>query len=159
MGCILNYEELELIATEWHRRNVRIVLTNGCFDLIHAGHLYTFREAKKWGDLLMVGINSDRSVKALKGDSRPIISQNHRLALISALEPVDFVTVFDDDTAGSLLDKIRPHIYLKGGDYSLDTLPERPVLERFNISVKFAPIIPGISTTEIIRKIKLIPNH
>jgi rfaE bifunctional protein nucleotidyltransferase chain/domain len=158
MGIILDIQELDRFATQWRRENQRIVLTNGCFDLVHAGHLHTFREAKKWGDILVVGINSDRSVKALKGDFRPIISQTDRLALLSALEPIDFVTVFDDDTAGNLLEKIRPHVYVKGGDYSLDTLPEKPILVRFNIPVKFTPLIPGISTTEIIRKIRLSPT-
>jgi len=155
MGIILNYDDLESFVTGWHTRGLTIVLTNGCFDLVHVGHLHTFREAKKWGDILVVGINSDRSVKALKGESRPIISQNDRCALLSALEPVDFVIVFDADTAAGLLEKIQPHVYVKGGDYSLDNLPEKPVLDRLKTIVKFTPLIQGISTTEIIRKIKV----
>lgn len=158
MGVVLDVQELDWFAAEWHARNLQIVLTNGCFDLVHAGHLHTFCEAKKWGDILVVGINSDRSVKALKGDSRPIISQNHRLTFLSALEPIDYVTVFDEDTAANLLEKIRPHVYVKGGDYSLDTLPEKPILDRFTIPVIFIPLIPGISTTEIIHKIKQTPT-
>jgi rfaE bifunctional protein nucleotidyltransferase chain/domain len=158
MGAILDFQELEQYAAGWHDRNLQIVLTNGCFDLVHVGHLFTFREAKKWGDILVVGLNSDRSVKALKGDSRPIISEHDRSIFLSALEPIDFVTIFDDNTAAGLIEKVRPHFYVKGGDYSLDILPEKPVLERLNIPVKFTPLIPGISTTEIMRKIKSTPN-
>jgi rfaE bifunctional protein nucleotidyltransferase chain/domain len=154
MGTVLEYQELENYSVKWHARNLQIVLTNGCFDLVHAGHLHAFMEAKKWGDILVVGINGDHSVKILKGDSRPIIPERDRAALLAALEPIDFVTIFNDATAAGLLIKIRPHVYVKGGDYSLDTLPEKPVLERFNIPVHFTPLIPGISTTEIIRKIK-----
>jgi rfaE bifunctional protein nucleotidyltransferase chain/domain len=155
MAMILAYEDLERFAAKWRHQNLSIVLTNGCFDLVHVGHLQTFREAKKWGDILVVGINSDRSVKALKGASRPIIAQDDRCALLSALEPVDFVTVFDDDTAAGLLERIRPQVYVKGGDYCLDSLPEKPILERLRIKVIFAPLVRGISTTEIIHKIRI----
>ena len=156
MGRILEFDDIGGYATLWHDGNSTIVLTNGCFDLIHAGHLRTFREAKQWGDILVVGINSDRSVKALKGNSRPIIPENDRAELLAALTPVDFVTIFTETTAINLLEKVRPHIYLKGGDYTLENLPEKPVLERFNITVKFTPLIPGVSTSEIIRKIQQI---
>ncbi len=155
MGVILNYRDLDQYAACWRRKNFTIVLTNGCFDLVHVGHLQTFREAKKWGDILVVGINSDRSVKALKGAHRPIISQNDRCALLSALEPIDFVTVFEDHTAANLLELIQPNIYVKGGDYSLEDLPEKPVLEKLGVKVIFAPLVQGISTTEIIRKIRV----
>lgn len=154
----MSFQELDQYAAGWHARDLKIVLTNGCFDLVHVGHLFTFREAKKWGDILVVGINSDRSVKALKGDSRPIISEHDRSIFLSALEPIDFVTVFDDNTAAGLLEKIRPHVYVKGGDYSLNNLPEKPVLERLKIPVKFTPLIRGISTTEIMRKIRSTPK-
>ncbi len=154
MATLLAYEDLEQYAANWHQQNIDVVLTNGCFDLIHVGHLQTFREAKKWGDILVVGINSDRSVRTLKGASRPIISQDDRCALLSALEPVDFVTVFDDDTAAGLLERIRPRIYIKGGDYCLESLPEKPVLERLGVKVVFIPLVQGISTSQIIRRIK-----
>jgi rfaE bifunctional protein nucleotidyltransferase chain/domain len=152
---ILVYGDLERFAAEWRSQNRSVVLTNGCFDLVHVGHLQTFQEAKKWGDILVVGINSDRSVKALKGASRPIIGQSDRCALLSALEPVDFVTVFDDETAAGLLEKIRPQVYVKGGDYCMDSLPEKPVLERLGVKVVFVPLVRGISTSQIIRKIKV----
>ena len=102
----------------------------------------------------MVGVNSDRSTTSLKGDSRPLIPENHRLSLLAALEPIDYLTVFDQNTAAELLIKIRPHAYVKGGDYSPDTLPEKPVLEQLNIPFHFIPLIPGLSTSELIRKIK-----
>lgn len=154
MGTIVSFQKLDQYAAGWHAQKLQIVLTNGCFDLIHAGHIHTFQAANSLGDILVVGVNSDRSVKALKGNSRPVISENHRATLLAALEPIDYITVFDDDTAANLITKIRPHIYVKGSDYSPDTLPEKPVLDRFNIPVHFIPHITGISTSEIIRKIK-----
>lgn len=154
MGTILEFRVLDQYAAGWHAQNLHIVLTNGCFDLVHAGHIHTFREAKTFGDILVVGLNSDRSIRALKGDSRPMISENHRVILLAALEPIDYITIFDEDTAADLITKIRPHVYVKGGDYSPDTLPEKPILDQLNIPVHFIPLIPGISTSEIIRKIK-----
>ena len=151
---ILKKSALQKEIQKWRAAGQKIVLTNGCFDLIHVGHLRTFREAKKLGDILIVGINSDQSVQSLKGPTRPIISENDRAELVAALKPVDYVIVFEELNASNLLELIRPDYYVKGGDYSLETLPERDTLIRLNIKLKTIPLVKGISTTELVKKIK-----
>jgi glycerol-3-phosphate cytidylyltransferase len=133
--------------------NKKVVFTNGCFDLIHIGHLRTFNEAKKMGDILIVGLNSDRSVKALKGETRPFISEQDRAELVLALKPVDYVIIFEETDVSHLLETIRPDIYVKGGDYTLENLPEKETIIRLNIEVKFIPLIAGISTTELVNRV------
>jgi D-glycero-beta-D-manno-heptose 1-phosphate adenylyltransferase len=154
MGKILNRDELKLQSETWHEQHSRVVLTNGCFDLLHVGHLRSFKEAKSNGDLLIVGLNSDQSIRSLKGESRPIVSQNDRLELLAALEPIDFVTLFDEPTAINLIELIKPQVYIKGGDYTLDSLPEKEVLIRYQVEVIFIPIVKGISTTQLIDRIR-----
>lgn len=151
---ILNKSALEVEIQKWRAANKKVVFTNGCFDLVHVGHLRTFNEAKKMGDLLIVGINSDRSVKNLKGETRPLISEQNRAELISALKPVDYVIIFDENNVSHLLETIIPDIYVKGGDYTLENLPERETITRFNIEVKFIPLVAGISTTELVNRIR-----
>lgn len=138
----------------WRENNQKIIFTNGCFDLLHVGHLRVFREAKKMGDLLIVGINSDRSVQALKGATRPIISEKDRAEMVSGLKPVDHVIIFDEDTVAHLLEIVKPHVYVKGGDYTLENLPEKETIKKLGIEVKFVPLIAGISTTEIVKRIQ-----
>ena len=154
MGIILNRTELILQTEKWHEQQRRVVLTNGCFDLLHVGHLRSFKEAKSNGDLLIVGLNSDQSIRGLKGETRPIVSQNDRLELLAALEPIDFVTLFDEPTAVNLIEVIKPQVYIKGGDYTLDSLPEKEVLIRYQVEVIFIPIVKGISTTQLIDRIR-----
>lgn len=154
MGLILTNDELVDRSAKWREQDLRVVLTNGCFDLLHVGHLRTFKAAKLLGDLLVVGLNSDQSVRVLKGETRPVIPQDDRCELIAALEPVDFVIVFNEFTAVNLLEKVRPQVYVKGGDYSIDTLPEKEVLLRLNIEVKFIPLVLGVSTTELVQRIR-----
>jgi D-glycero-beta-D-manno-heptose 1-phosphate adenylyltransferase len=154
MGVILNRDQLSFQALKWHEQHVRVVLTNGCFDILHVGHLRTFKEARKYGDLLIVGLNSDQSIRGLKGETRPIIPQSDRLELLASLEPVDFVTLFDEATAIQLIEVIKPQVYVKGGDYTLDSLPEKEVLIRHQVEVKFIPLVVGISTTELIKRIR-----
>ena len=150
---ILKESDLDKIQ-KLHAANKKIVLTNGCFDLVHIGHLRTFVEAKKLGDLLIVGINSDQSVKSLKGETRPIISQEDRAELVSAMKPVDYVIIFDELNVSNLLEKINPDVYVKGGDYTLDNLPEKATIIRLGIEVKFIPVVVGISTTELVNRIR-----
>jgi D-glycero-beta-D-manno-heptose 1-phosphate adenylyltransferase len=154
MGLILTGSQLSEWSEIWRQQELTVVLTNGCYDLIHVGHLRTFREAKKFGDILVVGINSDSSIRNLKGPSRPLISQEERSELVAALEPVDFVTVFDELTANGLLENVRPQIYVKGGDYTLENLPERETILRLQVKVNFVPLVLGISTTELLKKIE-----
>lgn len=151
---IINESALKGEIQKWRAANKKIVFTNGCFDLIHVGHLRTFIEAKRMGDLLIVGINSDRSVKAIKGETRPLISEQDRAELISALKPIDYVIIFDEINVSHLLETIKPDIYVKGGDYTLENLPEKETIVRNNIEVKFIPLVAGISTTELVNRIR-----
>ena len=151
---IVTESALLLEIQKWRAANKKIVFTNGCFDLIHAGHLRTFNEAKKMGDLLVVGVNSDRSVKTLKGETRPLVSEQDRAGLIAALKPVDYVIIFDEINVSRLLESIKPDLYVKGGDYTIDNLPEKEAIIRSKIEVKFIPLVAGISTTELVRRIR-----
>lgn len=149
---ILKEADLLTEIPKWRQGNPKIVLTNGCFDLLHVGHLRTFWEAKKMGDLLIVGINSDRSVRVLKGVTRPIVTETDRAELVAALKPVDHVIIFDAITVSHLLEIVKPHVYVKGGDYTLDNLPERETITKLGIEVKFIPLVTGISTTELVKR-------
>ncbi len=154
MGQVLARKELTLWTEKWRKQNLRIVLTNGCFDILHVGHVRSLKEAKSFGDILVVGLNSDKSVRNLKGETRPIISEIDRAELIAALNPVDFVTVFNEKTATELIKIIKPRFYVKGGDYTIDNLPERDILLQYQVEVKFIPLVFGVSTTELVNKIK-----
>jgi D-beta-D-heptose 7-phosphate kinase/D-beta-D-heptose 1-phosphate adenosyltransferase len=144
---------LDKLIEEWRIAKHKVVFTNGCFDLLHVGHLRIFLAAKQLGDLLLVGINSDSSVKSLKGTSRPVVGENDRAELVAALKPVDYVIVFDRLTTDHLLEIIKPQVYVKGGDYSIINLPEYQTLSRLAIQVVFLPLVPDISTTKLISRI------
>lgn len=154
MKKIIKFNKLNELVNDLKKSGQRVVLTNGCFDILHVGHLQTLRLAKKEGDILIVGVNSDSSVKKIKGVSRPIICDHERAELIAALEVVDYVTIFTEETAASLLENVRPDIYVKGGDYTLKDLPEWPVIQDYKIRVKFINLVEGRSTTDIIKEIK-----
>lgn len=151
---ILTTAELANQVEYWHQEQLKLVLTNGCFDLLHIGHIHTFYEAKKLGDILIVGINSDHSVRSLKGTDRPLIGEQDRAQLVAAVKPVDSVTIFAELDANRLIEIIKPHFYVKGGDYNLDNLPEKATLQNFGITVKFIPFLSGNSTSELIAKIR-----
>jgi rfaE bifunctional protein nucleotidyltransferase chain/domain len=131
----------------------RIVFTNGCFDLLHPGHIYTLTEAKALGDVLVVGINSDASVKRLKGEQRPILHEAERVSLLSALAVVDYVTVFSEDTPLELIRLLQPQVLVKGGDWHSDAVVGREIVEEKGGRVVVIPYQPGCSTTDIIRRI------
>lgn len=137
------------------RRNAgeRVVLTNGAFDLLHAGHLRSLEEARARGDLLVVGINSDLSVRASKAPGRPIVPERERAALVAGLACVDFVTIFDEPTAERLAEIVRPDVYVKGADYRVKALPERPVVEAHGGEVVLVELAPGLSTTNLVDEI------
>jgi rfaE bifunctional protein nucleotidyltransferase chain/domain len=120
----LTVDEAAALATRLHAAGRRIVLANGCFDLLHVGHLRYLREARALGDVLFVGINSDASVARLKGAGRPLMPANERAELLGSLRAVDHVVVYDDDTADGLLAAVRPAVHAKGTDYSVDAVPE-----------------------------------
>lgn len=142
-------------ALRHHRiRGHVIVFTNGCYDLFHAGHLELLRKASSFGDVLVVGVNSDKSVKRIKGQLRPIVPESERLAILSALNFVDYVVAFDDDTPQNLIKEVKPDILVKGEDWKGKTVVgENLVLERGG-RVEFVKLVPGISTTELIKRIK-----
>ena len=131
-----------------------IVFTNGCFDILHAGHIRYLTAAEAMGDFLVVGLNSDASVRRLKGEGRPIVSEADRAEVLDALRAVDIVTIFDEPTAEELVRLVRPNVYVKGGDYSLDTLPEAKIVQAAGGRVEFIPFLEGHSTTGVIERIK-----
>jgi len=137
---------------------MRIVATNGCFDIIHAGHVQFLNEAKQLGDRLIVGLNSDKSVKNLKGDDRPYNTESNRAEVLLALESVDEVIIFDSIDCRGFLEEVRPDIYVKGGDYTIDTLPEceRETIHSCCKEVKILKKYDSLSTSQIIEKIQLV---
>lgn len=135
------------------RHGKKLVFTNGCFDIIHFGHINYLEQARQLGDILIVGINSDRSVRTIKGDKRPLISEEERARIISSLRFVDYVVIFDERTPISIIKAIQPDIHVKGGDYSAEELPEYSTVKSYGGKVVILPYIPGKSTTGIIDKI------
>jgi D-beta-D-heptose 7-phosphate kinase / D-beta-D-heptose 1-phosphate adenosyltransferase len=131
----------------------RIVFTNGVFDILHAGHVDLLQRAKSLGDILVVGLNSDASTRRLKGPTRPIVSERDRLALVAALEPVDFAVLFDEDTPEELIRVFRPHIHVKGGDYRPDELKEAEAVREVGARIEILSLVVGRSTTNVINKI------
>ena len=130
-----------------------VVFTNGCFDLLHRGHVAYLEAARALGDVLIVAVNSDRSVRALKGPTRPFTSARDRVLVLAALACVDYVVEFDDDTAERLVRKLRPDIYVKGGDYAQDEPVEAAVVRAYGGSVRILPFTSGYSTTDLVQRI------
>ncbi|WP_434133633.1 D-glycero-beta-D-manno-heptose 1-phosphate adenylyltransferase [Sporomusa sphaeroides] len=130
-----------------------LVFTNGCFDILHAGHVRYLAAAKALGDFLMIGLNSDTSVRNLKGASRPINNQEDRAEVLAALAVVDYVVVFDELTAEKIIAEVKPDIYVKGGDYQVKDLPEANIVEALGGRIVLVPEVPGRSSSNIIRKI------
>ena len=133
-------------------KNIKIVATNGCFDILHIGHVRSLQKAKSLGDILIVGLNSDSSVKKLKGKDRPINSEKNRAEILTALSCIDFVSIFNEDTAEKFLEIVKPNIYVKGGEYNVDILPEAKIVKKYGGEIILFPMIPGLSTTMIIDK-------
>ncbi|MDD2675936.1 MAG: adenylyltransferase/cytidyltransferase family protein [Methylacidiphilaceae bacterium] len=147
-GCwFVSMEEVPGVRAELEGK--RIVVTNGCFDLLHVGHLRCLDFARSLGDLLWVGVNDDRSVRSQKGENRPIHPEAERAELLAGLRPVDLVTVFPGRRATAFLQAVRPTVYIKGGDYQRETLDaeEREALERMGVEIRFFPLVEGRSTT------------
>lgn len=153
MGKLVSQFEIIDIVSKGHREGKTYVVTNGCFDILHVGHVRYLKKTKSFADYLIVLLNSDSSVKTIKGDSRPINNELDRAEILSSLSCVDYVVLFDESSPGNLLEKIRPDVYTKGADYTIETLPEREVVERNNIRVEFIDFVQGKSTTNIINKI------
>lgn len=138
---------------QWRAKGERIVFTNGCFDLLHAGHVVYLEQAARLGDRLVVGLNTDRSVRALKGPNRPVIHEQDRARVLAALESVDAVVLFDEDTPLSLIEAIRPDILVKGSDYTEDQVVGGKEVKSWGGRVALIDVVPGRSTSNILRKL------
>jgi rfaE bifunctional protein nucleotidyltransferase chain/domain len=155
-GRVTSAAELAGVRDRMDREGRRLVLTNGCFDILHAGHVRYLREARALGDALAVGLNSDRSVRELKGEGRPVNVESDRAEVLAALGAVDYVVVFGDKRATALLREVRPHVYAKGGDYTPESLDpeERAALETAGAEIRILPLVPGRSTTSLLEKMR-----
>ena len=153
MKNLIDREEAEKFTAEIKKLGKKIVFTNGVFDILHVGHLTYLEEAKSFGDILIVGVNSDSSVKVNKGDKRPINSEIDRAKMILGLKPVDYVVIFDEKTPMEIISKIKPDIHIKGGDYKKEDLPETPIVESNGGEVKILSFVDNKSTTGVIEKI------
>ena len=153
MEKILGWEELKQKVELHRRRGDKIAFTNGCFDILHVGHVRYLREARKAGDLLVVALNSDASVRAIKGAKRPLVPQRQRAEVIASLEAVDYVTLFDETTPLKLIEYLRPDCLIKGGDWSEEAVVGRDAVRSWGGSVILIPMVEGASTTNIVEKI------
>ena len=154
MGTFIQQNELNELVCKLKQDKKTLVFTNGCFDILHVGHVRYLKESAKLGDILFVGLNSDSSIKRLKGKNRPINNQNDRAEVLCELNSVDYVVVFEEDTPEKLLEEIKPDIYTKGADYTLDTLKEAIIVKKNGGKVEFIELVEGKSTTKTISKIK-----
>jgi len=150
---LISREEVAALGQRLRQEGRRIVFANGCFDLLHVGHVRYLQGAKDQGDVLVVGINSDRTVTALKGPGRPLLPAEARAELVAALQAVDYVVVFDELTAEGLLRALRPHIHCKGTDYTEQTVPEREVMESLGGEVRIVGDPKAHSTRELLTSI------
>lgn len=151
---VKSLDELETLTAAARTNGKIVVFTNGCFDLLHRGHIYLLREAKALGDLLVVAINSDQSVKAIKGPTRPILAETDRLELIASMEMVDYVLLFDEPDPYNIISILRPHILVKGGDWSAEEVIGGDLVQGNGGKVVVVPYLKGFSTTEIIAKLR-----
>jgi rfaE bifunctional protein nucleotidyltransferase chain/domain len=151
---ILTLDEAILRFGREKRNGRRVVFTNGCFDLLHPGHIQCLEQARELGDVLIVGMNSDSSVRQLKGPSRPLLPELERAEILAAFECVDAVIIFDDLTPQKVIARLLPDILVKGGDWAGDRIVGREEVEAAGGRVVSAPVVPGYSTTEIVRKIR-----
>ncbi|HVK57454.1 MAG TPA: adenylyltransferase/cytidyltransferase family protein [Candidatus Kapabacteria bacterium] len=151
---MIPYEDLEAWRGQF-RGKKRLVVTNGCFDLLHLGHVTYLETARNLGDMLLVGVNSDAAVRGLKGEGRPVNTEYDRAAVLAALEAVDAVCIFPDVRATNFLAAAKPDIYAKGGDYTLETLDqtERRTVESAGGKIELIPFVPGKSTTKLLQKL------
>ena len=136
-----------------------VFFTNGCFDILHAGHVRYLEQAKSYGDILVLGLNTDASVRENKGPRRPINSERDRAEVVGALRAVDYVVLFGEKTAETIIAKVRPDVYVKGGDYTLETLPEAKIVQSYGGRVEFVQMVAGRSTTNVIKKIEQLQEQ
>ncbi|HEX4631843.1 MAG TPA: D-glycero-beta-D-manno-heptose 1-phosphate adenylyltransferase [Chthoniobacterales bacterium] len=156
---IVTPDQARAIAKEMKDRGRKLVFTNGCFDLLHVGHVHYLAAARALGDALLVAVNGDESVRALKGDGRPLNREADRAEVIAALESVDHVVIFPEVRVTALLEKIQPAIYVKGGDYTAESLhaEERSALERMGTEILIVPFETGYSTSQLLKRMTKVP--
>jgi D-beta-D-heptose 7-phosphate kinase/D-beta-D-heptose 1-phosphate adenosyltransferase len=153
MGKVVNIDEIVQIVRELKSEGKKVVFTNGCFDILHRGHVEYLAKAKELGDVLIVGLNSDSSVKQIKGDGRPIVSQEDRAFILSNLAFVDYVVIFDEPTPYELISKIIPDVLVKGSDWAIEDVVGRDIVEANGGRVVLVELTPNRSTTNIIKTI------
>ena len=151
---LIDRMKISEIVTGLKAKGKKIVFTNGCFDILHVGHVRYLKEAKALGDILILGLNSDSSVKSLKGSNRPINNESDRAEVLSSLKAIDYVVIFDEKTAENIVGEVKPDIYAKGGDYSIDTLPEAKIVAEHGGKTVLLQLVDGKSSTNIINKCK-----
>ncbi len=153
MGKVVSQQEIAKIAEELKKAGKKIVTTNGVFDIFHVGHAHSLKSAKEHGDILIVGLNSDSSVKKYKDDKRPIINQNERAALLAELSCVDYVVIFNETDPRAFLEAVKPHVHVKSGDWAPEKMIETETVRKNGGDVKIVPFVGTFSTTNIIKKI------
>jgi len=153
MGQVIRRENLNKLINDIHSLGQTVVATNGCFDILHVGHVRYLQQTKSYADYSIVLLNSDKSVKKIKGPTRPINNENDRAEILCALSCVDYVVLFDESSPRELLDEIKPDVYTKGADYTMETLPEADIMKKNGTRVEFIQFVKGKSTTNIINKI------
>lgn len=153
---LVELDELAKIVTEEQQAGRKVVFTNGCFDIIHTGHILYLQAARKLGDALVIALNSDESVRELKGPTRPIKGQEERALILAAMDAVDYVVIFETVRATPVIQAVQPDVYVKGGDYTLETLDpeERAALEECGAQIVILPEIEGFSTTKVIQQVR-----
>lgn len=156
---LIDPNDIEKLCEILHRAGEKIVFTNGCFDILHAGHVRYLEKARSFGDCLVLGLNTDASVRGNKGPSRPINSELDRAEVVGALKAVDYVVLFGEKTAETIIAKVRPDVYVKGGDYTLETLPEAKIVQSYGGRVEFVQMVAGRSTTNVIKKIEQLQEQ
>jgi glycerol-3-phosphate cytidylyltransferase len=151
---IINSKEIEKLSTDLKKNGKKIIFTNGCFDILHSGHVTYLNKSKELGDVLIVGLNSDNSVRRLKGASRPINNEIDRAYILDNLKSVDYVSIFDEDTPLELIKKVLPDIITKGGDYKKENVVGYSVVKEYGGDVVIIDLVEGKSTTDIIKRIE-----
>jgi D-beta-D-heptose 7-phosphate kinase / D-beta-D-heptose 1-phosphate adenosyltransferase len=151
---LLPRDHLAAVCATLRRAHRRVVFTNGCFDLLHPGHIRLLTEARKLGDFLVVGLNSDASVRKLKGPERPILGEHDRAQVLGGLDAVDFVVLFEEETPERLIEVLRPDVLVKGGDYTEATVVGAPLVRSYGGTVALIPLVPGSSTTSMVSRMK-----
>lgn len=154
MGQIIRRDDIVELVKNLHAQGKTVVTTNGCFDILHVGHVRYLQKTKSFADVLIVLLNSDKSVKSIKGPTRPINCEDDRAEILCALSVVDYVVLFDEDSPRNLLDEIKPDVYTKGADYTMGTLPEADIMRKNGTRVEFISFVEGKSTTNVIKKMK-----